>query len=213
MPEKSGSLRESRAIRLSRSSCLTDRRVYPWSFSSRIVDALAIPGPLQRSGAPKRAVPGVVVIERVRSRIASLRMVRQFFQRRRPPCSCSMGRERSRHMGTDRFGNSFAPSLPYARGMILASTADDYRKLERAYALIRQHGAEHVFVFTGLEHALPMEPEDLKFADDELAPALWGDRLRTLALGHLGGSPERHDVVVTNRLTGATLATFLTLVK
>jgi len=116
-------------------------------------------------------------------------------------------------MGTDRFGNSFAPSLPYARGTILASTADDYRKLERAYALIRQHGAEHVFVFTGLEHALPMEPEDLKFADDELAPALWGDRLRTLALGHLGGSPERHDVVVTNRLTGATLATFLTLVK
>ena len=116
-------------------------------------------------------------------------------------------------MGTDRFGNSFAPSLPYARGTILASTADDYRKLERAYALIRQRGAEHVFVFTGLEHALPMEPEDLKFADDELAPALWGDRLRTLALGHLGGSPERHDVVVTNRLTGATLATFLTLVK
>ena len=54
-------------------------------------------------------------------------------------------------MKTDRFGNPFAPALPYARGAILASTADDYRKLERAYALIRRHGPENVFVFTGLE--------------------------------------------------------------
>ena len=116
-------------------------------------------------------------------------------------------------MSTDRFGNRFAPALPYARGAILASTADDYRKLERAYAWIRRHGPENVFVFTGLEHALPMEHDDLRFADDELAPALWGEKLTRLALEHLGGSPDRHDVVVSNRLTGATLATFLTLVK
>ncbi len=115
--------------------------------------------------------------------------------------------------GTDRFGNVFAPTLPYARGTILSSTADDYRKLEHAYALIRQRGAENVFIFTGLEHALPMEPEDLRFADDEIAPALHGEKLKTLALSHLGGSPELHDVVATNRLTGATLATFLTIVK
>jgi L-seryl-tRNA(Ser) seleniumtransferase len=116
-------------------------------------------------------------------------------------------------MGTDRFGNAFAPALPYARGRILASTADDYRKLQHAYALIRQRGAERVFIFTGLEHALPMEPEDLRFADDEIAPALYGGELTKLALGHLGGTPDVHDVVATNRLTGATLATFLTIVK
>jgi L-seryl-tRNA(Ser) seleniumtransferase len=34
-----------------------------------------------------------------------------------------------------------------------------------------------------------------------------------VALEHLGGSPERHDVALFNRLTGATYATHLTLVK
>jgi hypothetical protein len=34
-----------------------------------------------------------------------------------------------------------------------------------------------------------------------------------LALEHLGGAPETHDVAVFNRLTGATMATHLTLVR
>jgi hypothetical protein len=32
-------------------------------------------------------------------------------------------------MSTDRFGNAYAPGLLYARGLILPSTADDFRKL------------------------------------------------------------------------------------
>ncbi|HEV8613983.1 MAG TPA: hypothetical protein VGU22_00685 [Methylomirabilota bacterium] len=38
-------------------------------------------------------------------------------------------------MSTDRFGNPFAPALPYARGKILTSTEDDDRKLRRAWAI------------------------------------------------------------------------------
>jgi hypothetical protein len=34
-------------------------------------------------------------------------------------------------MAVDRFGNLHAPNLPYARGKILASTEDDFRKLRR----------------------------------------------------------------------------------
>ncbi len=113
---------------------------------------------------------------------------------------------------TDRFGNRFAPTLSYARGRILTSTADDFRKLQRAWSIVRARGPENVFIFTGLEHSLPMEPADLRWADDELAPALYWDRLRALALKHLGGSPDQHDVAVFNRLTGATLAVHLTLV-
>ncbi len=116
-------------------------------------------------------------------------------------------------MDTDRFGNRFAPALSYARGTILASTADDFKKLERAWRIIRRHGPESIFIFTGLEHSLPMEPEDLRFADDEIAPAIHFDRLKALALDHLGGSAEIHDVAVFNRLTGATLAAHLTLVN
>lgn len=113
----------------------------------------------------------------------------------------------------DRFGNPFAPTLSYARGKILASTEDDFRKLQCAWAIIRKRGPESIFIFTGLEHSLPMTPEDLRWADDEIAPALYFDRLKALALDHLGGSPEFHDIAVFNRLTGATLATHLTLVR
>jgi len=116
-------------------------------------------------------------------------------------------------MAADRFGNPHAPNLPYARGRILATTEDDFRKLQRAWALIRERGPEAVFIFTGLEHALPISGDELRFADDEIAPALYFERLRTLALEHFGGSSGQHDVAVFNRMTGATMATHLTLVR
>src|SRR6266850_1510562 len=113
---------------------------------------------------------------------------------------------------TDRFGNRFAPNLSYARGKILAATSDDFTKLQRAWAIIRERGPESIYIFTGLDHSLPMEPEDLRWADDEIAPALYWDRLKALTLEHLGGTAPTHDIAVFNRLTGATLATHLTLV-
>src|SRR5947209_9972169 len=114
---------------------------------------------------------------------------------------------------TDRFGNRFAPNLSYARGKIPAATSDDFTKLQRAWAIIRERGPESIYIFTGLDHSLPMTPEDLRWADDEIAPALYFDRMTALALDHLGGSADRHDIMVFNRLTGATLATHLTFVK
>jgi L-seryl-tRNA(Ser) seleniumtransferase len=113
----------------------------------------------------------------------------------------------------DRFGNRFAANLSYARGDILPTTADDVKKLQHAWAFVRERGAENIFIFTGLEHHMPMEVEDLRFADDEIGPALHFDRLKELALEHLGGTPDKHDVAVFNRLTGATMATHLTLVR
>ena len=91
-------------------------------------------------------------------------------------------------MGVDRFGNAYAPQLSYARGNIIRSTEDDFQKLQRAWALVRTRG--EIYVFTGLEHSLPLAAEELTFADDEIAPALCVERLRTLALEHLGGSPK-----------------------
>src|SRR6516162_7574996 len=127
-----------------------------------------------------------------------------------PKRSTSAGRP---GMATDRFGNPHAPNLPYARGRILATTEDDFRKLQRGWSLIRERGPDAVFIFTGLEHSLPMTGDELPFADDEIAPALYFDRLRALALTHLGGSADLHDIAVFNRMTGATLATHLTLVR
>jgi len=49
--------------------------------------------------------------------------------------------------------------------------------------------------------------------NDFVAPALYFDQFKQAALEYFGGSPEQHDVVLFNRLTGATYATHLTLVK
>jgi L-seryl-tRNA(Ser) seleniumtransferase len=120
-------------------------------------------------------------------------------------------------MGTDRFGNVYAPGLPYARGRILTSTEDDFRKLQEAWrhiaARVRAHGPEALFNFSGLEHGLPLSADELPIANDFVAPALYFDKFRQAALAHFGGSPEQHDVSLFNRLTGATYATHLTLVK
>jgi len=88
-----------------------------------------------------------------------------------------------------------------------------FPKIATEWSLIRERGPGSTYVFTGLEHSLPLAAEELEFADDEIAPALSFERLKELALDHLGGSPETDDVAIFNRLTGATIATHLTLVK
>ena len=117
----------------------------------------------------------------------------------------------------DRFGNEHAPGLPYARGEIIRSTEDDIAKLQRAGRVIARivdtRGVDAVYNFTGLERSLPLTPDEIALADDEIAPAVYGERFRAAALAHLGGTPGRHDAMLFNRLTAATVATHLTLVK
>jgi L-seryl-tRNA(Ser) seleniumtransferase len=120
-------------------------------------------------------------------------------------------------MHQDRFGNAYTPGLPYARGHILTTTDDDFRKFQQAWrhiaARIHTRGPEAIFNFSGLEHGLPLQADELPIANDFIAPALYFDQFKQVALEHLGGSPEHHDVALFNRLTGATYATHLTLVK
>ena len=112
-------------------------------------------------------------------------------------------------MSTDRFGNPLAPGLPYARGRILTSTADDIRKVRAAGEIIRHRtttlGPESVYLLSGLERRLSVVPEELPAMDDELASALYTDEVTELGLEHLGGNPDEHDVVILNRLTSGLL--------
>jgi len=114
----------------------------------------------------------------------------------------------------DRFGNAFAEGLPYARGAILASTEDHYAKLAHARRIVeRRHHEGSLFDFTGLRRSLEPGSIDATTLDDEVAPALYGERLTRLALAHLGGDAERDDILVTNRLTAAIFVALQVLVR
>ena len=112
-------------------------------------------------------------------------------------------------MSIDRFGNELADGLPYARGAILPTTADDIVKLKVAWSHIRRRRAElgdgSVYLLGGLERNLQLDDVDLSVMDDEIASALFTDEVTALGLEHLGGDPDRHDVFVFNRLTAALL--------
>jgi L-seryl-tRNA(Ser) seleniumtransferase len=125
--------------------------------------------------------------------------------------------EETARMHVDRFGNPFDPNLPYARGRLLSTTEDDFRKLRHAWQIIRrrvrERGPESVHNFTGLDRTLVVDPEDAPFLNDEIAPALFFERFRELAVAHAGGSLDRHDAALLNRVTAGTYATHFTLVK
>ena len=101
-------------------------------------------------------------------------------------------------MKTDRFGNPFAPGLPYARGDILPDTASDLDKLRVAWGHIRnrtdENGPDSVLNLSGLERQMP--PAEDAIFDDEMAPALYGARLTALGMEHLGGDPAGHDIML-----------------
>lgn len=117
----------------------------------------------------------------------------------------------------DRMGNPFADGLPYARGDILPTTADDIKKLETAWAHIRRRretlGDDGVFLLSGLERNLQLDEIDLSIMDDEIASALFSDEVRERGLEHLGGDPAHHDVFVFNRLTAALLTAADVMIK
>lgn len=116
-------------------------------------------------------------------------------------------------MTTDDLGNPLAPGLPYARGNLVTSTADDLAKLRHAWRVIDQRlrRGEDVYNFTGLERGFAAGEEGL--LDDELAPARHADRLAELACEHMGGVPGVHDVMVFNRQTGAIVAAMMVMAR
>ena len=69
-------------------------------------------------------------------------------------------------------------SLPYERGSLLPDTAADMAKLRAAWRIVeRRHGEGTLFNFTGLERSLDLGGADTAVLDDDLAPALFGERL------------------------------------
>jgi L-seryl-tRNA(Ser) seleniumtransferase len=106
--------------------------------------------------------------------------------------------------------------LPYTPGTILSDTEAHLRKLAEAWRHIRRRRAagEPLHNVSGLERGLPL-PDDLDrdILDDEWAGALYAEKVRDLGLEHLGGTPNRHDIFVANRLTAALFAAMQVTVR
>ena len=115
----------------------------------------------------------------------------------------------------DRFGNPLSPGLAYARGTILSSGEQEFTKLRVAQGHIRDrlhdNGLESIFNLSGLERGL--QPRLGDTYNDEISPALYGERLRELALEHLGGDSTEHDIVVCNRQSAALFAALMVMVR
>jgi L-seryl-tRNA(Ser) seleniumtransferase len=113
--------------------------------------------------------------------------------------------------GTTGISRSRPPAdgLPYPPGAILADTQAHLAKLAEAWRHIRRRRAAGLALHnaTGLERGLRL-PDDAGpwILDDEWAGALCDGEVRELGLAHLGGTPGRHDVFITNRLTAALYA-------
>ncbi len=118
-------------------------------------------------------------------------------------------------MPSDRFGNPIDPSVGYARGAVLASSADEIRRLRRAQALagriVEARGPESIGIFTGNPRYFPLKEEDLSSLCEEwVGPGLFSRALAEAAIAHLGGGGGEA-VAVTNRTSAGIVAAILAL--
>ena len=115
----------------------------------------------------------------------------------------------------DRFGNAIDRSVGYARGTILsdsyAETLRNSQGMERLRVRVKQLGPDSVHDFTGSPCEFPVKPDDLSVeARESIGPALFGPRLRQLALRHMGGR-EDDEAAVFNRTSAGIIATEMAL--
>ena len=118
-------------------------------------------------------------------------------------------------MPSDRFGNAIDPTVGYARGPVLRSSADEVRRLRRAQALagrvVAERGPETIGVFTGNLRNFPIKAEDLPALCEEwVGPGLFSEQLAQVAIAHLGGTGSEA-VAVANRTSAGIVAAILAL--
>lgn len=118
-------------------------------------------------------------------------------------------------MATDRFGNTIDPSVGYARGTLLRSSADEVRRLRHAQAIaghrVRTLGPDSIGIFTGNPRYFPLKPQDIdSLCEEWVGPGLIADDLAAAAIEHLGGDGSE-SVAVMNRTSAGIVAAILAL--
>ncbi len=118
-------------------------------------------------------------------------------------------------MTADRFGNPIDPGVGYARGTLIGSSADEVRRLRHAQtvagARVTERGPDSIAIFTGNSRYFPLDGDDIvTLCEEWVGPGLFKDRLRDVAVDHLGGG-DHDDAAVFNRTSAGIVATVLAL--
>lgn len=110
----------------------------------------------------------------------------------------------------DRYGNPIDESVGYARGQLLSSSSDEYRRYINAQGRIKArlnaYGPDSMAILTGNHRGFPLTPSDLgPMTEDWMGPSLFADDLRDGVREHMGGT-EEHAVAVINRTSAGLVA-------
>ena len=116
-------------------------------------------------------------------------------------------------MSQDRFGNPIDPSVGYARGQILSSSAAEIRRLRHAQSIaaevVAERGISSIAIFTGNPRYFPLKPQDIpELCEEWVGPGLFSAQLTETAIDHFGGGES---VAVTNRTSAGIVAAALAL--
>lgn len=116
-------------------------------------------------------------------------------------------------MERDRFGNPIDPSVGFARGRHLTSSAAEIRRLRHAQAIaadvVARRGIDSIGVFTGNPRYFPLRPSDLEtYCEEWIGPGLFAAELTQAAQAHFGGGET---AAVTNRTSAGIVAAVLAL--
>jgi len=97
--------------------------------------------------------------------------------------------------------------------MLIKRHEDEILKKEQAFKIIRstidRKGIEALYDLTGLAGGFPIKEEDKRLLETYIGPAVYEEKLKWLALEHLGGE----EAIALNRTTSGILATIIALTK
>jgi L-seryl-tRNA(Ser) seleniumtransferase len=117
---------------------------------------------------------------------------------------------------SDAFGNAIDESVGYARGEILASAADDVRRMLHGRRLIRERagelGVDRLYNLTGVTRMFPITEDDRQKLETQISfYAHFAGDAEVIGLRYAGGDAEKHGACFANQVTSGMLGTILTL--
>lgn len=117
-------------------------------------------------------------------------------------------------MSADAFGHAIDPTVGYARGAFLDSSAAEVRRLRHAQRIaaevVAARGVDSIGIFTGNARTFPLTAEDLDLAEEWVGPGRFAERLHAVAVDHLGGR-SGDAVAVVNRTSAGIVAAMVAL--